>query len=82
MSKERLDVGYKFGKNRNSVKMGPRRDWYAPGSTRARIRGCVCPVLDNNRGYGEPSLGWVYHEDCELHESEYADAMATIEQEE
>lgn len=40
-----------------------------PGSDEAIERGCVCPVLDNNRGKRAPYPpdGWWQRPDCPLH---------------
>ena len=44
----------------------------SPGSTRAKERGCKCPVVDNNYGMGlytdeNGKRIFVYNNDCPLH---------------
>jgi hypothetical protein len=45
-----------------------------PGSDEARAEGCICPVLDNNRGRSAPwpPDGWWMREDCPVHSTEVA----------
>lgn len=41
-----------------------------PGSDAARVKGCICPVLDNghgNIGLARDRGGWVIFSDCPLH---------------
>ncbi len=42
-----------------------------PGSDEAREGGCICPVLDNNRGKRAPwpDNGWYIRVDCPMHGS-------------
>lgn len=40
-----------------------------PGSNAARDLGCICPVMDNNRGLYLPwQGGWLILEGCPLHD--------------
>lgn len=40
-----------------------------PGSDKALLMGCTCPVMDNNRGLHTPWPGdWWVTEGCPLHD--------------
>jgi hypothetical protein len=56
-------------KQRNAAAVGRHR-WVAPpGHDDARASGCICPVVDNNRGLyaPRPPRGWWTRPDCRLH---------------
>lgn len=43
---------------------------YNPGSAMARDNGCLCPVMDNNRGMTPPlgsKYGWIMVVGCPMH---------------
>lgn len=43
--------------------------WVNPGSDEAQTAGCICPVMDNNRGKypPRPPKGWWMRPDCAVH---------------
>lgn len=42
---------------------------YNPGSAMAKDNGCLCPVMDNNRGMTPPlgRYGWIMVVGCPMH---------------
>lgn len=46
---------------------------YPPGSPKASIKGCTCPVLDNEHGHGYMGLEgfYVITEGCPLHDGSH-----------
>ena len=45
---------------------------YNPGSAAAKDAGCLCPVIDNNRGMTAPlgKYGWIMVVGCPMHPAE------------